>query len=242
MKVLLAPSETKRPDTPRLKLFAPQNLLFGEIPERQTAIDAYDAFVLNGDTKAHSAFFGLSKPAEIAHYERPVANAAGMKALLRYTGVAFDYLDYPALPETAQNWCDQNVILFSNLLGPVRGGDPIPDYKYKQGAKLPGFAMEKIYREAFGDRLNEFLAGETVVDLRAEWYHKIYPLSVPHVVMTFLKEGKALSHWAKAWRGSVARAIALGGGAELEKLTLPGLRLLEIRQSGVKSNWIFQIA
>lgn len=241
MKILLAPSETKRSDTPGLKSFGLQNLLFGETRQRRAAIEAYDAFVLNGDPKAHSEFFGLSKPAEIAHYERSVADAAGMKALLRYTGVAFDYLDYPALPAFSQGWCDENILLFSNLLGPIKGGDLIPDYKYKQGAKLPGFTTEKIYRAAFGDRLNDFLTGETVVDLRAEWYHKIYPLALPHVVMTFLKDGKALSHWAKAWRGSVARAIALSSGADLEHLTLPGLRLLEIRQNGVKSNWIFQI-
>ena len=241
MKILLAPSETKRPDTPQLAPFGLKNLLFGETPQRQAALAAYDAFVQNGDRAAHSAFFGLSKPAEIIHYERPVSNAPGMGALLRYTGVAFDYLDYPNLPQASKAWCDQNILLFSNLLGPVRGGDLIPDYKYKQGAKLPGFATEKIYKEAFTDRLNAYLAGETVVDLRAEWYHKVYPLAVPHVVMTFLKNGKALSHWAKAWRGSAARAIALGKGAPLESLSLPGLRLLEIRQSGVKSNWIFQI-
>ena len=48
-----------------------------------------------------------------------------------------------------QKYIDENVLLFSNLFGPIFAKDKIPDYKYKQGAKLPELNVEKYYNEYF---------------------------------------------------------------------------------------------
>ena len=77
--------------------------------------------------------FGLKKEADILANKRDIIHEPTMKAIQRYTGVAFDHLDYEALNEKEQAYIDSHVILFSNLFGPLRASDLIPEYRLKQG-------------------------------------------------------------------------------------------------------------
>ena len=46
-----------------------------------------------------------------------------MKSIQRYSGIAFDALCYESLNKEEQNYIDNNVIIFSNLFGPIKAND-----------------------------------------------------------------------------------------------------------------------
>ena len=157
-----------------------------------------------------------------------------MKAILRYTGVAFDAMDYENLEEKAQIYCDENIVLFSNLFGPLKASDLIPDYKLKQGAVLDSIDLIKEYKINTKSFLDSYL-GDEVVDLRAGFYDKFYkPNTFTNVVTyKFLKNGKVVSHWAKHYRGLVVKELAknnIQNFKELMDLKIEGLNLLEIQE------------
>jgi len=209
MKILLAPSETKASggDYPP---FNEASFLFPELyAERQEALQHYQNLLDHGNFEALKALFGIKTEAQIAAYKNQLTALPTMKAICRYTGVAFDYLDYPSLSKEAQTWIDHNVLLFSNLFGPLLAGDQIPEYKFKQGAKLPHFKIEQHYKQHFQTPLDDWIGEALLIDLRAGFYEKFYKPSIPSITIKFLKNGKVVSHWAKAYRGVMTRELAL---------------------------------
>ena len=109
----------------------------------------------------------------------------------------------------------------------------IPDYKYKQGAKLPNINVEKFYLESFSDALDNFVEDE-VIDLRAGFYEKFYRVRKAKVLtFKFIKNGKVVSHWAKFYRGKLLQEIAknsIKNHSEFMAMQIPGLRLEEIQE------------
>lgn len=156
-----------------------------------------------------------------------------MKAIERYNGVAFDALDYKNLNDKEKTYIDNNVILFSNLFGPLKSSDLIPNYKYKQGSKLPDISVEKFYKDNFSSSLDEYI-GDEIIDLRAGFYEKFYaPKNATVITMKFLKDGKVVSHWAKHYRGMVLNTLAKNNVqsiAQFMNTQIPGLKLLEIQE------------
>jgi cytoplasmic iron level regulating protein YaaA (DUF328/UPF0246 family) len=244
MKILLAPSETKREGGSRS--FDPCRLLFPELsPLRRELLERYRALLREGDPKGLHTLFGLKREEEIARYaSHDPLGAPVLPAVERYTGVAYDHLDYPSLPEKAREYVRQNVVIFSNLFGPVLAGDPLPDYRLKQGAPLGEIRTEGRYREAATPLLEAWLEGEDLLDLRAGYYDKFYKPSLPYTSLKFLKGGKVVSHWAKAYRGLVLRHLALNGTESLEAflaLEIPGLTLEEIQRKKHRTEVIYRI-
>jgi len=244
MKILLAPSETKRPGG--RGAFDPCRLLFPELcPLRKELARVYRAIIRSDDPDAIHDIFGLKKPSEIARYLAfDPLNAPVMKAVERYTGVAYDHLDYPSLPHSAQRYLEKHLIIFSNLFGPVLAGDLIPDYRLKQGAFLGEIRTEVRYHEAAAALLDDLLKEEELLDLRAGYYDKFYKPSRSVTTLKFLKEGKVVSHWAKAYRGTVLRHLALNAIDSLNAflaLPIPGLILEEIQTKRNKTEVIYRI-
>jgi len=119
MKILLAPSETKK--SGGTAPFELNSLLFESLlPHRTKLLHTYINVLQKGDMQVLSKMFGLKKEADILANKRDIINEATMKAIERYTGVAFNYLEYKKLHSTAQSYIDEHVILFSNLFGPIR--------------------------------------------------------------------------------------------------------------------------
>ncbi|EDO9528420.1 peroxide stress protein YaaA [Campylobacter coli] len=54
----------------------------------------------------------------------------------------------------------ENTLIFSNLFGVVKASDHLPFYKFKQGAKINNFALEKFYKEHFSKALDEYLKND----------------------------------------------------------------------------------
>ncbi|MEA1914270.1 MAG: YaaA family protein [Campylobacterota bacterium] len=243
MKILLAPAETKRSGGD-LSEISKNSFIFEELYEKRLEIiTQYEELLKRNSIEELSAWFGLKKESEVIRYQESVLEKPGMKAIQRYTGVAFDYLGYDDLNEKEKNYCDTNVLLFSNLFGPIQASDIIPDYKFKQGAKLPNTVVEKFYKENFSAALDQYL-GEEIIDLRAGFYDKFYTPKSPYVTMKFIKEGKVVSHWAKAYRGIVLKHLALNNiqtTQELMQMNIPNLHVQEIKKIKNKTEIIYTI-
>ena len=244
MKILLAPSETKHPggDQP----FRIDALLFDALlPLRQELLHAYTNILQKQDHAELSALFGLKREADIAyHAAKDLPDEPAMRAIERYTGVAFDYLDYPTLPPEAKEYLHAHLILHSNLFGFLRANDLIPEYRLSQGKPIGELLPEKHYREAGTPLMDAHLNGEEILDLRAGFYDKVYRPSAPYTVLKFLKGGKVVSHWAKAYRGLVLRAVALAGIETMEdfmKLPIAGLSIAEIQTRKNRTEIIYTI-
>jgi cytoplasmic iron level regulating protein YaaA (DUF328/UPF0246 family) len=238
MKILLAPSETKKSGGDLS--FNPNTLLFEALlPHRTKLLHEYINVLQKGDIPTLSKMFGLKKEADILTHKKDM-----MKAIQRYTGVAFDYLGYEELDDKTQHYIDSHVILFSNLFGPIRASDLIPEYKLKQGEAVGDIKTEKFYNEHAAQLMEAYLAEDEILDLRAGFYDKFYKPTKPYTTLKFIKEGKVVSHWAKAYRGIVLREIAKAGVETLEdfmKLPIEGLSIKEIQTKKNKTEIIYEI-
>jgi len=225
MKILLAPSERKTlgGNNPPI---SQESFIFPEIYEKRLkAVKKYDEFLKTTDDVKN---FGDDKTSV---FERPTK-----KAVLRYSGVAFDYLKYNELDNSSQEWIDKNVFIFSNLFGVISAGDFIPHYTLKQGAK-PGFDIYSYHHNLFAPLLETINETEPFIDLRAKFYEKIYrPKNA--ITFKFIKNGKVVSHFAKAYRGKLTAIIAKHQPESIDdvlKIPFEGIKITEIQEKkGVK--------
>lgn len=233
MKILLAPSETKsRGGTNPFNLADLWNNTLLQARSKLTQLYLEE---LKDDLKSKQ-MFKLKKPSEIEYYRSIGLHSLAAKAVERYTGVAFDYLNYSGLDDKQQKYIDKNVMLFSNLFGPIMAGDLIPEYRMAQGAKIRDIEVDKYYKANSAELLDEYLAGEEILDIRAGYYDRFYVPSKPYTTLKFIKDGKAVSHWAKAYRGIVLREIAKAGIDSLEDFIKLPIENLTIQEIQIKKN------
>ena len=111
---------------------------------------------MGGSSEARSKLLGVkaTKAEEATAVNLDVATAPTMPAIDRYTGVLYDALNYPSLPAKVRRGVDRQVVVFSGLWGVVRPTDPIPDYKLKMGASLPGLGKPaRFWKPLISDAL-----------------------------------------------------------------------------------------
>lgn len=243
MKILLAPSETKK--SGGTTSFQPNTLLFESLlPYRTKLLHSYINILQKGHVPTLSKMFGIKKESSILAHKTDIIHELTMKAIERYTGVAFEYLAYEGLDVEAKQYIDKNVILFSNLFGPICASDLIPEYKLKQGEAIGEIKPEKFYHQYAALLMEEYLGDDEILDLRAGFYDKFYKPSKPYTTLKFIKDGKVVSHWAKAYRGIVLREIAKAGVSTIEdfmQLPIEGLSIQEIQTKKNKTEIIYTI-
>jgi len=244
MIILFSPSEGKR-EGGNLPPLNSESLLFPHLyPKRLEVIEQYEKLTHSGSDEQLYELFGIKDTKEYERFRNSFSAMPTMKAIERYDGVAYDYLQYQALEADAQKYIDRKVVLFSNLFGPIRAGDSIPDYKLKQGSAIGSFAPEKHYKEHFSAALDEMIGDQEILDLRAGFYDKFYTPAKAYVTLKFLKEGKVVSHWAKAYRGIVLREAAKHQIASLQELlamNIDGLIVREILETKKKKEIVYTI-
>jgi len=245
MTILFAPSEGKKlgGSLPPINKSA---FCFPELYARRIeVVKRYDTYVENGTIENLKKFFGIKDEKAIEDYRTDIFMQPTMKAVERYDGVAYDYLDYGNLSPEAQHYIDEHLIIFSNLFGPICAKDRIPAYKLKQGEDIDGFAPEKFYKEHFSEALDAYLETHTpIIDLRAGFYEKFYKIKAPYITMKFLKNGKSVSHWAKAYRGIVLKEMAKHAITDEESLLamdIENLSIVEIKQIKNKREIVYEI-
>jgi len=234
MKILLAPSESKIQGGS--DNFTLNNLLFSELtPIRKKLLHQYINILQKNNFSELSKMFGLKKESDINYHNRDIIHELTMKAIERYTGVAFDYLNYSELSQDAQTYIDKNVILSSNLFGFLRADDKIPEYRLKQGVAIGEIKPEKLYKEQ-SQLMETYLKDEDILDLRAEFYNKFYKPTKNYTTLKFIKNGKVVSHWAKAYRGIVLREVAKAKVENLKEFMNLSIENLSIDKIQTKKN------
>ena len=239
LKVLFSPSEGKNSGG---KL-APKELL-GSNSARANILNEYNEIVTRADENEITQLFGIKKFADCQPYMQDVFSSPLMSAIERYQGVAYDYLEYSTLDEQAKEYLKRNTIIFSNLYGPLLGGDAIANYKVKQGNDIGSIAPDKFYKDRFSYQLDLFLAKDEILDLRAGYYDKFYKSNKEYTTLKFLKNGKTVSHWAKAYRGLVLRELAkhnISSLKEFMSLEIENLRVQEIKKMKNKTEIVYNI-
>jgi len=230
MYILFSPSEGKKLGGEG-SVLEEQTLLFQELhSKRLPLLLSYNKLILEGSQSELHKLTGIKKEEEIKKYQKDIFTSATMPSIERYDGVAYDYLDFSSLSQQSKNFLYQHCIIFSNLFGPLRGGNLIPAYKFKQGASLGGIATETIYKKEFSCALDTLFKDELILDLRAGFYEKFYTLDQDFITMKFLKGGKSVSHWAKAYRGKVLQVLSNvqpKSKEELLSIEYEGLKFIE---------------
>jgi len=120
-----------------------------------------------------------------------------------YTGVLYERLRLPELGAAARG----RVLIASALWGVVAPDDRIPAYRLSISARLPRIAgLAAYWRPALAKALPD---DGLVVDLRSGGYAAAWTPKHARVVSVrgFTPEGKVISHFVKAIRGDVARAL-----------------------------------
>jgi len=245
MKILFSPSETKIIGGSQ-HITDKSTYLFSDLYNKhEEVLSLYQSFINSASDEKLSKLFGLKKEKDINLFKLVnVFNDPTLKAIERYTGVAYDYLLYHDMNAQEQKFIDENMIIFSNLFGPIPAGYQIPNYKLKQGEKLDQFAVEKFYKEHFSNSLDLLLKDQFTIDLRAGFYLKFYAPKTDHITMKFLKAGKVVSHWAKAYRGSIAKELAHyqpENEKEFQKIPFKNLEIKEIIKRKNSNEYIFNI-
>ncbi|RUM63441.1 MAG: peroxide stress protein YaaA [Sulfurimonas sp.] len=245
MTILFSPSEAKHTGGASIPI-AKEHYLFPELFEhRVTMLRSYNDYMATASEAELKKLLGTKKESVIAYYRRDLFTQPTMKVIERYCGVAYDYLDYACLSAKEQAYIDRHVIIFSNLFGPLHAGDiGLPEYKLKQGEKIGTLAPEIFYKQHFTQALHTLLAPEHYLDLRAGFYNKFYQPSSPYTTLKFIKEGKVVSHWAKAYRGIVLRCMAqqqIHTIDDFMAMELENLVVKEIRHKGIHTEIVYHI-
>ncbi|MCP2354042.1 cytoplasmic iron level regulating protein YaaA (DUF328/UPF0246 family) [Nonomuraea thailandensis] len=132
--------------------------------------------------------------------------APTLPAAALYTGVLYDNLGLDTLDEEARRRAEESLLIFSGLWGVVKITDWIPPYRLSMGVTLPpvgglaAFWRPKVTKEL--DRVPGL-----VVDLRSATYAGAWQPGSRSVAVRVFRDGKVVSHMAKATRGEIARAL-----------------------------------
>lgn len=161
LKILFSPSEGKN-----IGGNEKERELFGALEAREEILNKYNSIVLSGDEDEIKKLFGFKKFSECEPYICDIFNSPLMSAIERYQGVAYDYLTYSELESAAQSYLKENTIIFSNLYGPILGGDTIANYKVKQGNSIGDIAPDKFYKERFSYQLDLYLSQHEILPIR----------------------------------------------------------------------------
>jgi cytoplasmic iron level regulating protein YaaA (DUF328/UPF0246 family) len=209
--VLLPPSEGKAAPEKGAPLDL-GSLIYAEQlgPKREALLDALEKLA-KGSRKAAVEKLGVSAgQAGEVDVDAGLRRAPAAPAAEVYTGVLYDRLGLPQLPEKAR----ERVLIASALWGVVRPGDRIPYYRFSAKARLTRIGPPAAFwRPALAAAMPDE-QGELIVDMRsgayaAAWKPKRASLLA---VRAFSESGgrrKPVSHMAKAVRGDVARALLL---------------------------------
>lgn len=244
MKILFSPAEDKISfsDLPPINS---KNFIFNELHKKRFEIlKLYDNFVQNAAITELSRVFGLKKETEILQYKNEIFKSGTIKAILRYNGVAYKALQYRSLNKQAQNFIDKNVIIFSNLFGPILAENAIPNYKLKQGEKFCDINVENFYKQNFSEKIDKLIENDDILDLRAGFYNKFYDIKKEYLTMKFIKNGKVISHFAKYFRGKILKEIAqnqLDNNKKIIAFNFTDLKLIEIHKIQNRTEILYKI-
>lgn len=218
MKILFSPSEGKKLPCQSSVLSLNHQLIF----------EKYLQTLRSSSIEKVSKLMGYSKTEETCKVLSLIEEQRSAEAISLYDGVAYDALGFETLDVMEQEFLREHLYICSNLFGFVRADEILPFYKLKQGERFDGFESRVVFAEQ-KEKMDEILKDEFVLDLRAEFYKKLYQIPCYYYDFEFYKNGKKVSHYAKYYRGIVAREVAKDGRVDKieERLEQYGLSSLQ---------------
>ncbi|GAA0581398.1 peroxide stress protein YaaA [Paractinoplanes ferrugineus] len=219
MLILLPPSEGKTPavrgapvDLGRLwrpELATARRRVLGKLVamcKRSSARSVADSLTVLGLSDGQKG--EIARNATLL--EAPAAPAAEV-----YTGVLYEALDAPTLSAAAHQWLSDRALIFSGLWGAVRLDDRIPAYRCSIGVSLPGLGGLTAYWK------KRLVVDGPVLDLRSGAYAAMSVPTGEAASMRVLHERPVggvpkrtvVSHFNKATKGRIVRALAESGAA-----------------------------
>jgi uncharacterized protein len=221
--ILLPPSEGKR--VPRRgRPLDLAGLAFPALePHRREVLDALVS-LCSGDDEAGAASvlgLGATQTGEVAANARLV-DAPTARADQVYSGVLYEALDVATLAGAARRRATAWLATTSGLFGLLRPGDRIPAYRLSGDVALPGVGTVSTWWSRRLDGPVQEAAGRgLVVDLRSSTYAAFWRpdpgLARRVVTVRVLHEAggvrRVVSHFNKATKGRLVRALLEDGGA-----------------------------
>ncbi|BCY07993.1 peroxide stress protein YaaA [Actinoplanes sp. L3-i22] len=231
MLILLPPSEGKTPATAGSPV-DPAELWLPQLgPARNRVLTRLVAMCRRGSARSVAdslRVLGLSEGqrGEIAR-NAELPEAAAAPAAEVYTGVLYEALGAATLDDAARAWLFERAIVFSGLWGVVRLGDRIPAYRCSVGVTLPApvGGLTPYWKKGLQKALDQAAAGGPVLDLRSGAYAAMWAppaasasraaaLRVLHErVVGGVPKRSVVSHFNKATKGRLVRALAVEGAA-----------------------------
>lgn len=237
MKILFSPSESKA--TPKESNLKHQEQLSQEIASLH---QQYLDFVRHAELEELQKMWGYKRLEDVLQTKMLSLEYCILPAIQCYRGVGYEALDFDSLKSDEQAFLFDSVLIFSNLFGAVSAKENLPFYKLKQGEGFGDFRSKDLY--SLGEeKLNQLLDQECVIDLRAEFYQKLYAIKTHHFTFEFLKNNKRVSHYAKYYRGITLREIAKEKGIKniTQRLETLGLKYLQSQEGKNQTKLIFAI-
>lgn len=270
MKILFAPSEAKISlkniaknnafSDIFSKNFSLSNLCFNDFENssdlkkaREIIFKKYCEILQNGNKEEIAKISGLKNFIESDFIDldsmknlniEKIAKSFACEAIIRYCGVAYSALNFNNLSQNAKEYLRQNLFIFSNLFGVLKADDLIINYKLKQGELLGEIDSAKLYKKALKEPLDFALKDCEILDLRAGFYDKFYIPNKEFSTFLFIKNGKAVSHFAKFYRGIILRECAIRAAKSVDELLsepIQNLYLSEIKQIKNKKIYVCEI-
>ncbi|CAL9401490.1 peroxide stress protein YaaA [Streptomyces sp. enrichment culture] len=220
MLVLLPPSEGKAASGSGAPL-DPQALSLPGLAGARAAVLAELVGLCAADEEKAREVLGLSEGlrGEVAK------NAALLTAGARpagevYTGVLYDALGLATLGAAARERARGSLLVFSGLWGAVRVDDRIPSYRCSMGVRLPGLgALGAYWRGPMAGVMPEAAGDGLVLDLRSAAYAAAWKPKgevagrTATVRVLHAPTRKVVSHFNKATKGRIVRALLEAGAA-----------------------------
>lgn len=241
MKILLPPSETKRPggDGAPVNL---EGLALAELIDQRASMAAALVQLAAHPIEARRVLKLSERQLGDIEHNANLLSAPTMPAIDRYTGVLYDALDAMSLDAEARRWLGRNVWIHSAPFGPIGALDGIPAYRLAAGTSLPGMVpLRRLWADATSTAIAD-AAPSFLLDLRSEAYAALGPLpeSIPSAyVRVVTEQGRALNHFNKKAKGELVRALAedrphvRGIGSLQQWAATRGLTVRPTSQAGV---------
>lgn len=222
MLILLPPSEGKSAPT-RGKPLDLAQLSFPTLTETRSQVLKHLVELCQGDPQQAAEVLGLGpKQAELVERNADLLTAPTARADTVYTGVLYDALDVATLSAAGKRRATTRVAIASALFGLLSPADRIPAYRLSGDAVLPGLGgLAAQWRPVLGDAVAERLGDGLLVDLRSGMYANLWrpaPADAEQVAgVRVLHEHngqrKVVSHFNKATKGRIVRALMESGAA-----------------------------
>ena len=158
---------------------------------------------------------------DLVHRNGALRDAPTARADRVYTGVLYDALGFGTLSPAAKRRSATRVAVTSSLFGLLAPGDRVPAYRLSGDATLPGLgSVAGFWRDHLDPAVRDRVGPGLLVDLRSGTYAAFWrpgpdlAKRVASVRVLHEHNGtrKVVSHFNKATKGRMVRAVLQDGG------------------------------